>query len=125
MLTPQAAIFLPLSLMLLTACSKGTFDPKLASNFCTHVQLGSDYEQVVTTLESNGLEVRARAEEASEEIGKGSSSPYTVDGYVITSKDLPGSATAPGCLIYFSSKLLGGDGRISYKQFLPGKNTAP
>lgn len=104
-------------MLLLTACSSGLNDPKVLENFCRSIQVGSDYDQLAATLPNLGLEVRARTPEASQEISKGASNPYTVDGSVITSSDLMFSKTAPGCLIYFSSKLLGGDGRIINKQF--------
>lgn len=77
-------------LIILAACGNNPEGSAGIENFCQHV---------------------------AQDISKRSRNPYTVDGSVITSSSLPYLDTAPACVIYFSSKLLGGDGKIVHKQY--------
>jgi len=117
MLNIPTTSLLILSLMFMAACESNTVDPRKIQNFCQSVQLDTDFEELAPRLPNMGLEIRTRAPEAGRSISSLASNPYTVDGSVITSSSLPYPDTAPACVVYYSSKVLGGDGKIVHKQY--------
>lgn len=116
-ITTSTASLLILGLTILTACEGNTVDPKKIQSFCQSIQLGTDFEELAPRLPNMGLETRTRAPEAGSDISNRASNPYTVDGSVITSSSLPYPETVPACIVYYSSKVLGGNGKIVHKQF--------
>lgn len=99
-------------------CINNSIDPKQIQNFCNDVKLGYNFEDLTLSLSSKSLELRTRAPEADQKISSQLINPYTVDGALITSKNLSYSKLVPACMIYFSSPYLGGDNKIIYKQFI-------
>jgi hypothetical protein len=124
MLSPSAPLFFPLLILLLTACQAAVIDPKKMEQFCRGIEVGGDYEKLALVLPNQGMQEQARAPEATEEITQTVSNPLTVDGAFISATGLS-SSSAPSCLVYFSSKLLGGDGKIIYKKFVSERVVTP
>ncbi|MES2637764.1 MAG: hypothetical protein V4605_10585 [Pseudomonadota bacterium] len=107
-------IYLPL----LASCSSKAADSKQVENFCNNIQIGASYEALQMSLQSLGLELRARAPEAAANISNLLDDPYSVDGGLVTSKGLAYPELIPACMVYFSSVLHRGDGKIAYKKFI-------
>lgn len=106
-----------LCLTLLVACEKNSVNVKGLQDFCTNIKVGANAEAVRNSLDKIDLEIRTRAPEAPNEIAKLLREPYTVDGAMITAKNLPFDKSAPACVFYFSSQAYGGDDKIIYKAF--------
>jgi hypothetical protein len=106
-----------ITLTILAGCGK-VADIKEVESFCNNIQIGSDHDKMAMSLSSLGLEVRTRAPEAEPLISNLLDDPYSVDGVLVTSKGLDYPDVVPACLIYFSSVLHRGDGKIIYKQFI-------
>ncbi|MDP2404618.1 MAG: hypothetical protein Q8N02_02000 [Methylotenera sp.] len=104
-------------LTILAGCGK-VADTKQLGTFCNNLQIGSDLDQMAASLSGLGLELRTRAPEADHAISNLLSDPYSVDGALVTFKGLHHTDVVPACMIYFSSILHRGDGKIIYKQFI-------
>ncbi|PPD46448.1 MAG: hypothetical protein CTY14_06165 [Methylotenera sp.] len=100
-----------------TGCGK-VADTKEVETFCKNLPIGADHELIAMSLSSLGLELRARAPEAEPAISNLLADPYSVDGVLVTSKGLDYPNVVPACMIYFSSILNRGDGKIIHKQFI-------
>lgn len=114
-LTPYLLIF---NLFFLANCSSKVAGTKEAESFCNTIQIGADQDQIAMSFSGLGLELRTRAPEANRSISNLHSDPYSVDGVLVTSKGLQYPKVVPACMIYFSSILQRGDGKIIYKQFI-------
>jgi hypothetical protein len=104
-------------LTILAGCGK-VADTKQLETFCNNLQIGSDLDRMAASLSGLGLELRTRAPEADSAISNLLSDPYSVDGVLVTSKGLNHPDVVPACMIYFSSILHRGNGKIIYKQFI-------
>lgn len=116
-LNTSTTSLLMVSITILAACGGNSVDPKQIEKFCHSVQLDADFEDLSQKLPKMGLEARTRAPEAGWNICSRAGNPYTVDGTVITASQLPFPETVPACIVYYSSKVLGGNGKIVHKQF--------
>lgn len=106
------------NLFSLASCSSKVADTQQVESFCNSIHIGSDHDQMVMSLPGLGLELRTRAPEADPTISNLLNDPYSVDGVLATSKGLQYPKVVPACMIYFSSILHRGDGKIVYKQFI-------
>jgi hypothetical protein len=107
-----------ISLIIFSGCVNDSATPSKVEEFCEKIKIGSSFESVNNSLNQFGLENHNRAPEADIHIRDLVKEPYTVDGVMITSKNLPYFKVVPACVVYFSSILYGGDDRIIHKHFI-------
>jgi hypothetical protein len=111
-------LFLAIIVMCLTSCSSRFAEPEDVSSFCENIDLGTDFSAVLASLPSLGLELRKQTSQPSHDITQSLSNPHSIQTALITAEGLEQSNIDPACLIYFSSVLHQGDGKVVYKQFI-------
>ena len=110
-----ACIFL--AFFCLVGCEKVAKANEVKS-FCNNIKIGSNHELMEQSLSALGMEIRTRAPEADATLRSLLEDPDSMDGILVTSRGLPHSEAAPACMIYFSSNLYSGNGKIVHKQFI-------
>jgi PBP1b-binding outer membrane lipoprotein LpoB len=115
-------LFLSIFLLFLTGCSSRFAEPEDVSSFCENVTLGSDFSAVLASLPSQALEARELTPALDQNILASLNHTESVQSALITAEGLERSNVDPACLIYFSSILEKGDGKIVYKQFIGETN---
>ncbi|MDO8961052.1 MAG: hypothetical protein Q7V02_03050 [Methylophilus sp.] len=111
-------LFISVFLLSLTGCSSRFAEPEDVSSFCENVALGSDFSAVLASLPSQALEVRELTPALDQAILAGFNHPKSIQSALITAEGLERLNVDPACIIYFSSILQKGDGKIVYKQFI-------
>jgi len=106
-----------ISLIIISGCVNDSATPSKVEDFCEKIKIGSSFESMNNSLNQLGLEVHVRAPEADIHIRDLVKEPYSVDGAMITSKNLPYFEVVPACVVYFSSISYGGDDKIIHKNY--------
>ncbi|OYY48772.1 MAG: hypothetical protein B7Y48_08690 [Methylophilales bacterium 28-44-11] len=111
-----------LLILFLASCSSRFSEPEDVSSFCENVHIGSDFSLVLASLPSLALALREQPQQLDQEIIHSLPNPDSIQSALITVEGLETSNLDPACIIYFSSILHQGDGKIVYKQFVGEKN---
>jgi hypothetical protein len=111
-------LILTISVLVQISCTNRFAEPVDVLNFCENVDIGSDFSAVLASLPSQALELREYSTRPDLKTINPLMHAESVESALITSEGLEGMDLNPACLVYFSSVLLNGDGKVVYKQFV-------